>query len=330
MNKFNDMYWSPDRLLSYNKLFNFVVGNRGGGKSFGAKRLAISRFLKTGQQFVYVRRYQNEFDDIRTYFSDIKDFYTDHEFDVRGGKFIIDGNVAGYYIPLSVSAKRKSSSYPLVWLIIFDEFIIDKGRINYLKEEVTLFLDLYETIARTRDVVALFISNSISSINPYFVYFKIVPKAGAKFLKGEEYVCELYKGEVFTDMKRETRFGKLISGSKYGDYAIENEFYRDNDSFIEKMSGDCIPWLSISYGGKLFSVWFGRDTGYVYFNKKKMPDNTPNYCILTDDHRPNYILVNAIKTHPTFKRIRYAFEISYVRFDSLESKAVFYEIMQFI
>lgn len=40
------MYWNPNKTLSYNKLFNFIVGSRGGGKSFGAKDLCIRRFLK--------------------------------------------------------------------------------------------------------------------------------------------------------------------------------------------------------------------------------------------------------------------------------------------
>lgn len=326
--EFNPIYWSPDKLLSHNKLFNFVVGNRGGGKSFGAKRLAISRFLKTRQQFVYVRRYRNEFDEIKTFFNDIMEFYPGREFDVKGGKFYIDGEQAGYYLPLSVAAKYKSSSYPMVWLIIYDEFIIEKGRMVYLKDEVTLFLDLYETIARTRNVTALFISNAISSINPYFSYFKIAPKKGCKFIKGEEFVAEFYKGEEFTNMKRNTRFGRLIEGTRYGNYAIENEFYQDNDTFIEKMTGTCIPMMYIKYCGILYSVWYGKDTGYIYFNKKKMPNECTVYCVYTDDHRPNYILIKSVRNNPSFSKLRYAYEIGYVRFDSLQSKEAFYEVMQ--
>ena len=41
----------------------------------------------------------------------------------------------------------KSDAFPDVKLIIFDEFIIDnRGTYHYLKDEVTKFLDLYETV----------------------------------------------------------------------------------------------------------------------------------------------------------------------------------------
>lgn len=54
------MYWDINKSLSYNALFNFIIGARGVGKSYGAKKLAIQNFLKKGKQFVYVRRYKEE------------------------------------------------------------------------------------------------------------------------------------------------------------------------------------------------------------------------------------------------------------------------------
>ena len=40
-----NMWFSSGPILSYNKTLNFVVGNRGGGKSFEATRLSIATFL---------------------------------------------------------------------------------------------------------------------------------------------------------------------------------------------------------------------------------------------------------------------------------------------
>lgn len=328
--EFSDMYWCPDKLLSRNKLFNFVIGNRGGGKSFGAKRLAINRFLKTGQQFVYVRRYKNEFDLIKTYFTDIAEFYEGHTFNVKAGEFLVDDKVAGYYIPLSLSSRYKSSSYPKVWLIIFDEFIIDKGRVSYIKNEVPVFLDLYETVARTRDVISLFISNAISSFNPYFLYFNIRLKEGAKFTTLEECCIERYKGTEFTQMKRKTRFGKLIEGSKYGDYAIENDFYRDNNEFINKMSEDAIPYVKIKFMDRIYCVWRGIRSGYMFFNKKTPPETVLTYCVTTEDHRPDYLYIRSIRNNSWFKELLYAYDIGVLRFDSIESKEVFYDIMSLV
>lgn len=335
--KFKEEYWNPQKLLSYNKLFNFVIGNRGGGKSFGAKRLAINNWLRKREEFVYVRRYGTELDTISTYFDDIKSFYPEHEFEAGGGVFKIDNEVCGYYVQLSTSSKNKSTSYPNVSLIIYDEFIIDKGAYHYLKEEVQVFLDLYETIARPgterlngKDVRVLFISNAISSVNPYFIYFNIVPKNNTKFLNKEGICVELYKGAEFTERKRKTQFGKMIDNTRYGKYNLDNEFYRDNYNFVEKMKGHCIPWCSIIYFDEQYNIWFGAESGYLYFNEKKVPESYPKFCLTTLDHNVNIMLIKNIRSQKMFQNIRFAYDTGIVRFGSLKCKEMFYEIMNIL
>ena len=51
-------WYSFDRINSYNAFFHFILTNRGYGKSYGAKKRCIDRFLKYGEQFVYVTRYK--------------------------------------------------------------------------------------------------------------------------------------------------------------------------------------------------------------------------------------------------------------------------------
>ena len=69
------MFWNIQKTLSYNALFNFIVGNRGGGKTYGAKEFVINRFLKHQEQFVYIRRYKKEFSKIKTFFADIEEAF---------------------------------------------------------------------------------------------------------------------------------------------------------------------------------------------------------------------------------------------------------------
>ena len=59
------MYWDINKSLSYNALFNFIVGNRGAGKTYGSKKYVINRFLKYGEQFVYIRRFKDELKKIK-------------------------------------------------------------------------------------------------------------------------------------------------------------------------------------------------------------------------------------------------------------------------
>ena len=48
------MFYDYSKLLSYNALLNFVIGERGVGKSFGAKKFVITDYLKNGNEFVYI------------------------------------------------------------------------------------------------------------------------------------------------------------------------------------------------------------------------------------------------------------------------------------
>ena len=52
-------------MLTYNCTFNFVIGDRGGGKSFGTLYFVINRFKKAGEQFIYLRRTERELDDAK-------------------------------------------------------------------------------------------------------------------------------------------------------------------------------------------------------------------------------------------------------------------------
>ena len=68
MNKSPSFYYNFDKLFSYNFLIAFVIGERGVGKSFNAKVAVMKKFLKTGEQFIYVRRYKTELDTALTTF----------------------------------------------------------------------------------------------------------------------------------------------------------------------------------------------------------------------------------------------------------------------
>ena len=47
------MFYDFNKLLSYNALLNFVIGERGVGKSFGAKKFVISDYLNGNEFRIY-------------------------------------------------------------------------------------------------------------------------------------------------------------------------------------------------------------------------------------------------------------------------------------
>lgn len=326
------IYYDSTALLSYNCVFNFVIGNRGGGKTFDAKKKCINRFKKKGKQFVWVRRYQTEIDTLTEFWADIAPFFPDDKLTKEGNKLYINGDLAGYLVALSTSMQLKSVAFPLVATIVFDEFIIDKGRISYLKNEAHVFMELFETIARTRDnVTALFLGNAISIVNPYFEHFKIKPLLNQRFTIKDGVCIEFYFNEEFIKMKESTRFGQLIKNTSYGEYNMFNKFLRDSDSFIapRPVTANYKMYQFIIDGFK-YSMWrdvrmqaYYIDTSFEdNFGQWRTWVNDPN---LMNNNDQSHILLK--KTSVIVKQLQRLIEYGDIYFCDQNAKQRFYEIV---
>ena len=253
------MWYDKQQLLSHNKIMNMVLSNRGGGKTFHFTRWGIDDWKKNRKQCVWVRRYQTEIDEMLLngkFFDAVRPFYPDDELTIEGNLGYVNGEVAFYFIALSTSRQLKSNNYPDVNKIVFDEFIIDKGRITYLKAEVEVFLDLYETVARTRDNVrAVLLANSITVVNPYFLFWNIKPDTTKRFTVHGQVCVELFTDADFIAMKKRSRFGQLVDGTRYGDYAIDNKWLLDSETFIEEKSIKSEFMLGMKYNGVMYGFW---------------------------------------------------------------------------
>ena len=324
-------WYSFDKINSYNAFFHFILTNRGFGKSYGAKQRCIDRFLKYGEQFVYVRRYKTELKKIGKYFDDIKERYPDHEFKVVGKTFYIDGKEAGFAIPLSTSLTEKSTAYPRVCTIVFDEVIIDKGHIRYLDNEVDVMLELVFTIVRKRDNVRVyFLANNVSEVNPYFTYFNIKMPEGVKLKTFNEgtIVVEKNTDDVFISEMKGTKFGRLIKGTKYSDYAIENKSLRDSDTFIEKLPlKNCIPLSYIIYQGEKVQVWLDKKNNYYYCNSK-IVESTEALSLESDDHDENTTLNAKSIRFSILDDVIKGFQVGLVRFENQQIKHMMYDIFK--
>lgn len=321
------MYYNLHDLLTRNKLFNFIISMRGDGKTYSFKDWAIRDFLKNKKEFIYLRRYKSELMDLDKFFSDIKDEYPDHEFKTIGKKFYIDNMVCGYAVQLSNALTKKSVSYPNVNKIGYDEFIIDKAHIRYLPNEVKSFLEYYETVARMRDDVrVIFMGNAITMVNPYFVYFKIVPDTKRRFTIKGDILVDLFRDEEFVKAKYETRFGKLIQGTAYGDYAIENKFLNDNDDFIATRTKESKYQFTIYFKGQYVGVWFDFNSYRGYCTKNYDKTSKFTFTFTDSDFKPNYNLIRNYKDHWLIKSAVELFKDSSLYFDSLNTKTLMYEL----
>jgi hypothetical protein len=322
------MYYNPHDLLTHNALFSFVIGNRGAGKTYSSKRWAIKDFLKTGAQFIYLRRYKTEFDDFGNFFADIMHEFPDVEFSVKGKLVYINGELAGYGVALSTALLKKSVSYHKVNKIIFDEFVIDSKVIHYLDNEVTKYLEFFETVARMRDNVrGVFLSNAVSVVNPYFLYFNIKPKSNKRFTKIGHILIEFVKNEEFIEAKYKTKFGQIIKGTTYGNYAVENEFLKDNLNFVERKSGNARFEFSVTYQEHVYGFWTDYKQGLVFVSSDIDPSNKLQFALTDYEHKPNMMLVKTLSRNFLLKGAVDAYEGGYMRFEDLQIKNQWIEML---
>lgn len=325
------IYYDFHPLLSRNALYNFIIGNRGAGKTYGFKKWAIKTFLKTGAQFIYLRRYKTEFDDFKNFFNDISAEFPDVEFMVKGKLLYINGQLAGYGIPLSTALTKKSVSYHLVDKIGFDEFVIDKGHLRYLKNEVEHFLEFYETVARMRENVrVVFMSNAVSVVNPYFLFWNMKPKQNKQFTRYGHMLIEFVNKAEFIEAKYKTRFGQIIRGTRYGNYAIENQFLKDNDNFVQKKTGNSRFEFTILYGGYTYGFWTDYKAGLCFVSNDFDPSSTLQFAITDEEHKPNMMLIKtASRSHLLSGAVK-AYEGGWLRFEDMQIKNQTIEMFQLL
>lgn len=181
-------YYSLDKILKENAVYNVIFGERSNGKTYAVLKYAVSEYFKQGGTFAYVRRWKedvigsrasNVFTSLNSNGEIKKLSRGKYELiHYRAGKFYLanydeKGNIKfgesdlfGYTFALSDSEHNKSISYPDVTTILFDEFLTKH---TYLADEFVLFMNTISTIVRQRTNVKIFmLGNTVNKYCPYF------------------------------------------------------------------------------------------------------------------------------------------------------------------
>lgn len=181
-------FYSLDNILSKNADYNIIFGERSNGKTYAALAYGITRYISTGEQMGYIRRWREDLRGKRAEslfanhtanglierltdgkFNEV--FYMSNKwflsfYDAEKGKRYPDSTPFCYGFCLSEQEHEKSSSYPNVTTVVFDEFLT---RRYYLPDEFMLYMNLLSTIIRNRDNVKVFmLGNTVNKFCPYF------------------------------------------------------------------------------------------------------------------------------------------------------------------
>lgn len=184
-------YYSLNNILKKHAQYNVIFGKRSNGKTFACLEYGIKEFFKNGSEIAYIRRNIEDlrgkrgrtlFDNLVSlgliekysngvwtdvYYYGLRWYFCRWVEDDNGHKTrITDEKPFCNGFALSGMEHDKSSSYPRVRTIIFDEFL---SRGVYLPDEFIIFMNTLSTIARLRTDVNIFmVGNTVNKYCPYF------------------------------------------------------------------------------------------------------------------------------------------------------------------
>jgi hypothetical protein len=316
-------YYDASQLLSFKRPFSIVVGIRGVGKTFKFTQLCIQESLANkSMAFIWLRRTQEEIKKIKLRFFDdmiANNLFPDWQFKVLGNdmyatnKTTKDKFIIGTFMALSTESQYTGTPFPNVKYLIFDE-AMTSGR--YVNEEMFHLLHLIDTIFRNRPVRTILLGNAFSMSNLYFEHFKINDLSN-QFTSGENFVIENCSYKEFQSFRKETQFGKLISGGDYEKFALMNEFLLDDKYNVIAMPKGEVSYLgfNLKLGNQVIGCWLVN--GLLYFGQSEKYGR--NLTIYVEDAK-NGESTWLEKSHPTIKFIGKEFVNGRCMFETMNIK----------
>lgn len=337
------MWFTPNDTLNKQRLFNFVTGPKGDGKTTGCRNYGLDLFLKDHvAEFAVIRRYKTEtqatykkyFDDIQTKFG----YNLDIKYRGRSaGIMVQDGDDAEIFKPichffsLSTDAGIQGVNLPNLRFMIFEEIFLDprKGK-RYLKDEPSEFARLYDTLARPSDparkrVPVIFIGNSFASSNPYFDFFHIQLNTHGEYKSKNIYALHI-RDKEFSAHANSTAFGQIMANTAYGKHAFDNDFMLDNFDFVKKDFKKGHLLYNFIYDGKTYGVWADFKNSALFVSYSYDPSCIRNYSFTTEDHKPNLLTGKLFIKNMQGQLTKFAYNTGCLFFESLQIKNMWFDI----
>lgn len=316
--------------------------NRTGGKTTYFGRLCVNRFLKFGEKFMLIYRYNYELDQCADkFFKDIsKLFFPEYNMTSKRcaqgiyhnlflNNIVNEGEKEGVHCGYAVSLnsadqiKKYSHLFSDCSRMLFDEFQSETN--HYCQNEVNKFISIHTSVARgngeqIRYVPVFMLANPVTLLNPYYIDMGIAErlKGDTKFLKGDGFVLEQGYVESASLAQKESGFNRAFVRNSYTAYNSEGVYLLDNKAFIEKPDGNGKYICTLRYMGTDYAIREYADAGVIYCDDK--PDNSfkLKITVTTDDHNINYVMLR--QNDFLIMNMRYYFEKGCFRFKDLRCK----------
>lgn len=251
-------YVDIERILNFRIPFNFIIGGRGTGKTYGALKTAYLNDLR----FMLMRRTQAQCDLInRVEFNPYKVISSDLGLNV-GVKSIskynaliyedkgedVEPKTLGYTCALSTITNMRGFDASDVKLLIYDEFIPEQHE-RSLKNEGSAFLNAYETINRNRELQdrdplqVLCLANAFNIANAIFLELGLVGICEKMQNRDQEIYINKERGILIAMLDKSTISREKantalyrISTGAFSDMSLANDFAYNDASDIQSQN----------------------------------------------------------------------------------------------
>lgn len=301
-------YYSLENILSKQFDINILIGERSNGKSYAVKMECLKKAYKNRAcTFGLIRRYDSDIKSvlIESYFADMPvKKITNGEYELiqcyRGGIYFAKleddklkrGILIGQVFALALDERYKSTEYPLMEDLIFEEFVT-KNR--YLDDEPMRLMNLISTIYRRRKGRVFMVANTISRVCPYFTEFGLRGIPSMKIGQIDSYEFDDIKGKI-TKIGVEycANTGATTSGMFFGKFGkqIDGGAWECKEyPHLEKDLNDYdkIYQISLVYNDFKFNINMLRDDDnllvYVYPASLKLYDR-----VLTEEYNTSMLI----------------------------------------
>lgn len=310
-------FYNIVKLLTFQKILNFIVGSRSIGKSTAVACLCILNYMINSKKFIYCRRTKDEvLLTCRTFFDNAIQIINKKckgmglreikEVEYKAGRFYITymdmgddekAEECGYTIPLSLEQKHKSATFPDYNIIIYDEFIATDnarylGNVDYPDREYDALMSLFQTVDRGIDepyrdeTIIICMGNNWSQYNPLFLSLNISDyiEKKSKWInpKNELWILHNIGAVKATERAGQQSNAFKLANQKLKNYAFEN-ISTENEEYIKKPNPNIKIdyYRTLLYNGRRYGVFKQQD--YFYIGKARK-----NQDVLTLQNRDHF------------------------------------------
>ena len=256
-------YLNIPGILSYGTVFNFIVGGRGTGKTYGILKYIYENNIKS----IYLRRTQAQADivgkaDFTPFKTVARDLHIDYTVEkVATGVTAVSTEKGTLYYTAALSTFSALRSFDMsdIEMIIFDEFIPEPAEKATIKNEYETFLNMYETVNRNRelsgrDPVRLIAAANANRIdNALFIGLGLILVTDNMMKKGlhiwhdkKRSITLIYpRNSPISEKKNNTALYRLSESSDFNRMSLSNDYNIDMSDVIPRPEVEYKPVVNI-------------------------------------------------------------------------------------